>query len=195
MKLVNYELQTQIEYLSPEKSTRFFTDYIHSVIQDISKPYYQRADYVGLSLQELKSKIDGLSTDIRELQQLKSRLVASLEMAKELAAVVFLENGIDRIDGNIISSLTLTKPSVKTEVEVEILDPDAVMRKGYVRFEPDIEAIKEAMQTDEGKEELGDLVTFKSTTVTVPAKVKVNTKRTSFNSQADELLRIVEAAA
>lgn len=195
MKLVNYQLQTQIERLSHEKPTQFFAEYIRSIIEDTSKPYYQRADYVGLSLNELKEKIDTLSQDIGELQQLKKRLSESLDIAKEITASVFLANGIDRIDGNIVSSLTLAKESTKTKTTLSVLDPEAVMRLGYIKYEPDIEAIEKAMTTIEGVTELDNYVSISSTTVTTPAKVKVNTKRISFNTQADELLSIVEAAA
>ena len=195
MKLVNYQLQTQIERLSPEKPTQFFTEYIRSIIEDTSKPYYQRADYVGLSLNELKEKIDTLSQDIGELQQLKKRLSESLNIAKEITASVLLANGIDRIDGNILSSLTLAKESTKTKTTLSVLDPEAVMRLGYIKYEPDVEAIEQAMTTIEGLKELDGFVSISSTTVTTPAKVKVNTKRSSFNTQADELLSIVEAAA
>ena len=74
MKLVNYQLQTQIEYLGENKTNSHFKDYLKSVLEDTSKPYYQRADYIGLSLNEIKNKIDTLASDISELQTLKKRL-------------------------------------------------------------------------------------------------------------------------
>ncbi len=127
MKLVNYQLQNQIEHLSEEKTNHFFKEYLQGILEDTSKPYYQRADYIGLSLNEIKSKIDTLTSDISDLQALKKRLNSTLEIAKELTANVFLENGIDRIDGNIISSLTLTNATSKTKDEIFIKDENAVM--------------------------------------------------------------------
>ena len=195
MKLVNYQLQTQIESLATDKPTQFFADYIRSIIEDNSKPYHQRADYVGLSLNELKLKIDFLSQDIKELQQFKKQLSASLDIAKEVTASVFTANGVDRIDGNIISSLTLTKPSTKTKTTVTVTDANAVMRLGYIKYEPDIEAIEIAMHSGiDSFNELEKFISIESTEVTTPAKVKVNTKRSAINTQADELLNIVAAA-
>jgi len=194
MKMTNYRLQTEIESLSSDKSQEFFTEYIRSIIQDFSKPYYQRTDYVGLSLQEVKSKIDTLAQDIRELQQLKTRLSDSLDIAKEITANVLLENGIDRMDGNIISSLTLTKESSKTKTTLKVLDTASVMRLGYIKYEPDLDAIEQAMKTQEGLEELDAFVSIASTTETIPSKIKVNTKRIAFN-QATELLNLVDAQA
>lgn len=194
MKLLNYQLQTHIESLSGAKSTQFFSDYVRSILQDTTKPYYQRADYVGLSLQEIKAKIDTLSSDIKELQTLKKRLSDSLEIAKEIIASVFLENGVDRIDGNIISSLTLSNETSNTQTSFTILDHEAVMRLGYIKYQPDVEAIEQAMMSDEGKEELVQFVKSETNTTTTPAKVKVNAKRLGQGTQAEELLNIVEAA-
>lgn len=194
MKLLNYQLQTHIESLSGAKSTQFFSDYVRSILQDTTKPYYQRADYVGLSLQEIKAKIDTLSSDIKELQNLKKRLSESLEIAKEIIATVFLENGVDRIDGNIISSLTISNETSYTQTSLTILDHEAVMRLGYIKYQPDVEAIEQAMMSDEGKEELAEFVKSETNTTTTPAKVKVNAKRIGLGTQAEELLNIVDAA-
>ena len=158
MKLVNYQLQTQIEYLGVNKANNFFKEYLHGILEDTSKPYYQRADYIGLSMQEIKSKIDTLTSDISDLQALKKRLNSALEIAKELTANVFLENGIDRIDGNIISSLTLTNATSKTKDEIFIKDENAVINLGYVKFSVDLDAVEKALQTKEGKKELKKFV-------------------------------------
>ena len=198
MKLVNYQLQTQIEYLGENKTNSHFKDYLKSVLEDTSKPYYQRADYIGLSMQEIKSKIDILTSDISDLQALKKKLTSALEIAKELTANVFLENGIDRMDGNIISSLTLTNATTKTKDEILIKNEDALINLGYVKFSVDYEAIEKALQTKEGKKELKKLVEIIPITVTTPAKIKVNTKRASVNNsqaeanETDEILVIEE---
>ena len=187
MKLVNYQLQTQIEYLGENKANNFFKEYLQSILEDTSKPYYQRADYIGLSLNEIKSKIDTLTSDISDLQALKKRLNSALEIAKELTANIFLENGIDRIDGNIISSLTLTNPTSKTKDEIFIKDENAVINLGYVKFSVDIDAVEKALLTKEGIKELKKLVDVTAITITNPAKIKVNTKRVSANNTQTEV--------
>ncbi|MDN5048595.1 hypothetical protein [Aliarcobacter butzleri] len=201
MKLVNYQLQNQIEYLSDEKTNSHFKDYIKSILEDTSKPYYQRADYIGLSLNEIKNKIDTLTSDIQDLQILKKKLTTALEIAKEQVADIFILNGIDRIDGNIISSLTLANKSVKEKNIITVLDENKVMGLGYVKFSIDLEAIETALQTKIGKKELKGLVEITPLTITTPSKVKVNTKRTSVNNtqtqmnETDEILVIEEQVA
>ncbi len=194
MKLVNYQLQTQIEHLGEDKPNNFFKEYLQSILEDTSKPYYQRADYIGLSLNEIKSKIDTLSSDISELQALKKKLSNALDIAKVQVAEIFLANGIDRIDGNIISSLTLTNPTSKTKDEIIIKNEEALINLGYVKFSVDIDAVELALQTKEGKKELKKFVDVMPITVTTPAKIKVNTKRTAVNNveaiEVDEILVI-----
>ena len=194
MKLVNYQLQNQIEYLSDEKTNNFFKEYLQGILEDTSKPYYQRADYIGLSLNEIKSKIDTLSSDISELQALEKKLSNALESAKVQVAEIFASNGIDRIDGNIISSLTLTNPTSKTKDEIIIKNEEALINLGYVKFSVDIEAIEKALQTKEGKKELKKYVEVMPITVTTPAKIKVNTKRVAVSNveaiEVDEILVI-----
>lgn len=196
MKLVNYQLQTQIEHLGEDKPNNFFKEYLQSILEDTSKPYYQRADYIGLSLNEIKSKIDTLTSDISDLQALKKKLSSALEIAKVQVADIFIANGIDRIDGNIISSLTLTNPTTKTKDEILIKDEKTLINLGYVKFSVDLEAVELALQTKEGKKELKKLVDVMPITVTTPAKIKVNTKRTSANNveaiEVDEILVIEE---
>jgi hypothetical protein len=196
MKLVNYQLQTQIEYLGEDKPNNFFKEYLQSILEDTSKPYYQRADYIGLSINEIKSKIDFLAKDIADLQALKKKLSNALEIAKVQVADIFLSNGIDRIDGNIISSLTLTNPTSKTKDEILIKDEKTLINLGYVKFSVDLEAVEKALQTKEGKKELKKLVDVMPITVTTPAKIKVNTKRTAVNNveaiEVDEILVIEE---
>ena len=196
MKLVNYQLQTQIEYLAEEKPNNFFKEYLQSILEDTSKPYYQRADYIGLSLNGIKSKIDSLTSDISDLQALKKKLSNALDIAKVQVAEIFLANGIDRIDGNIISSLTLSNATSKTKDEIIIKNEEALINLGYVKFSVDLEAVEKALQTKEGKKELKKLVDVIPITVTTPAKIKVNTKRTSVNNtqtvETDEILVIEE---
>ncbi|AXX95727.1 hypothetical protein [Arcobacter ellisii] len=196
MKLVNYQLQNQIEYLSDDKPNNFFKEYLQSILEDTSKPYYQRADYIGLSLNEIKNKIDCLTSDISDLQALKKKLTIALDIAKIQVADIFIANGIDRIDGNIISSLTLTNATSKTKDEIIIKNEEALINLGYVKFSVDIEAVEKALQTKEGKKELKKFVDVIPITITTPAKIKVNTKRTSANNtqtvETDEILLIEE---
>ena len=187
MKTTNYRLQTEIEQLSPTSQKEWFKHYIQEVLES-DKPYHVKADYIGMSLQELQTKIDYLSLDIKELQTLKKRLTQAKSIAQETIASVLTTYGIDRIDGTVISSLTITPSKTKTKDTLSIIDPHALMSLGYTKVSVDEEAVKEAMSTIEGMDEIDAYVEVSVTTEEVPARVKVNTKRSSANNEATELL-------
>ena len=127
-------------------------------------------------------KIEYIGTDIKELQAYKKKLQTALALAKELVADVLIQNGVDRVDGNLISSLTLQAESISTKSDVVILDENKVMGLGYVKFTPDIEAIKIAINTAKGKKELEGLVSVITETTTIKPKVKVNSKKAINNT-------------
>ena len=184
MRLVNYKLQTQMENLNENSDNKYFKEYLKSILEDPNIPYFQKADYIGLCLQEINSKVEYIANDIKELQAYKKRLQTALTLAKELVADVLIQNGVDRVDGNVISSITLQSESITTKQEIVVLDENAVMTLGYVKFEPDIEAIKVALETPKGKKELKDIVTTITETSTNKAKVKVNAKKKSSSEEA-----------
>ena len=191
MKFVNYKLQTQMENLNEDSTNQYFKEYLKSILEDSNTPYFQKADYIGLSLQDIASKIEHIGTNVRELQNYKKKLQTALTLAKELVADVFIQNGVDRVDGNYISSLTLQAESKSTKTDLIILDENKVMGLGYVKFSPDIEAIKIALETPKGKKELKDLVTVSTETTTIKPKVKVNSKKQKDATNKPVTLEIV----
>jgi hypothetical protein len=187
MKTTNYRLQTEIEHLTPASQKDWFKNYVRDILES-DKPYHAKADYIGLSFQELQNKIDYLSSDIKELQQLKKTLSEAKSIAQEATASVLTEYGIDRIDGTAISSLTITPTKIKTKDKMVITDPYALMALGYTKVTVDEDAVKEAMSTLEGMNEIDAYVEVSILTEEEPARIKVNTKRGSANNEATELL-------
>ena len=84
MKMTNYRLQTEMERIKPE-SQDWYKDYVRQVLES-NKPYHAKADYIGLSIQEIQNKIDYLSNDISEMTSLKKTLIASKATALEATA-------------------------------------------------------------------------------------------------------------
>jgi len=176
MKTTNYRLQTEIEQLTPESQKTWFEAYVHEVLES-DKPYHVKADYIGLSLEELENKIDYLSADINELKQLKATLTQAKGIAQKVIASVLTEYGIDRLEGTIISSLTLTPAKVTTKSTLTILNPQALIELGYAKVIVDEEAVKCAMHSAEEMDSLDSFVEVSMQTQEIPAKLKVNSKR------------------
>ena len=187
MKTTNYRLQTEIEHLTPTSQKDWFKNYVREILES-DKPYHAKADYIGLSFQELQNKIDYLASDIKELQQLKKTLTEAKIIAQEATASVLSEYGIDRIEGTSISSLTITPSKIKTTDKLVIVNKDALMELGYVKVIIDEKAVADAMSTIEGMDEIDKFVEVSIVTEEVPARVKVNAKRARTNNEAMELL-------
>lgn len=190
MKTTNYRLQTEMEHINPTH-TEWFKNYLREVLES-NKPYHVKADYIGLSIQELQNKIDYLSADIKEMQTLKKNLTQAKTIAQEVCAEVLAEYGIDRLDGTAISSLTITPQKHKIIETLNILDEDALIKLGYYKVVVDENAIKEAMQTLESMDEIDRYTQVEVSKETTPARIKVNTRRNATTNQATELLNIVD---
>jgi len=187
MKTTNYRLQTEIEHLTPTSQKDWFKNYVREILES-DKPYHAKADYIGLTFQEIQNKIDYLASDIKELQQLKKTLTEAKTIAQEATASVLAEYGIDRIDGTAISSLTITPSKIKTKDKLVITDKYALMALGYTKVTVDEDAVKDAMSTLEGMDEIDKFVEVSVITEEMPARIKINAKRGSAHNEATELL-------
>ncbi len=190
INIVKYRLQTEMENLKIG-SVNWFNDYIKQVLES-DKPYYEKADYIAYSINQLQNKIDYVSNEIKELQDIKKSLATSKELAMQITASVLAEYGIDKLEGANISSITITPEKSKTENVILIKDEQAVMRLGFVSFSPDYEAIEKTLSSNDGYawEELSQYVEVSKITTTTQSKIKINNKRNASNNinQMDELL-------
>jgi len=191
MKMTNYRLQTEIENIKTDKQ-EWFKDYVRQVLES-NKPYHVKADYLGLSIQEIQNKIDYLSSDIKEMTALKKSLTSAKATALEATATVLTEYGIDRLDGTSISSITITPKKTKLKETFKVINADALIKLGFYSVVVDEESVKEAMSNLEGMELVDPHIEIGVTSEEIPAKIKVNARRSSSNNQAAELLKLVDS--
>ena len=191
MKMTNYRLQTEMERIQPENQ-EWYKDYVRQVLES-NKPYHAKADYLGLSIQEIQNKIDYLSEDIKEMTALKKSLTQAKATALEATATVLAEYGIDRLDGTSISSITITPHKTKLKETFRITNADALIKLGFHTVIVDEKAVKDAMLTIEGMNEIDEFVEVGVVSEEVPARIKVNSRRSSTNNQATELLNLVDS--
>ena len=190
MKMTNYRLQTEIENIKEDKQ-EWFKNYVRQVLES-NKPYHAKADYIGLSMKELDNKIAYIADDIKELQTLKKNLTSAKATALEATASVLAEYGIDRLDGTSISSITITPKKTKLKETFKVIDAEALIKLGFYTVVVDEQSVKDAMLTIEGMNEIDKYVDVGVVKEEVPAKIKVNARRSSSNNQATELLSLVE---
>ncbi len=191
MKMTNYRLQTEMENIKVDNQ-EWFKNYVRQVLES-NKPYHAKADYLGLSIQEIQNKIDYLAADIQEMTVLKKNLSLAKITALEATAAVLAEYGIDRLDGTSISSITITPQKTKLTETFKIINQDALIKLGYFSVVVDEQSVKEAMLTVEGMDAIDKYVEVGVSTEEIPAKIKVNARRNSSNNQAIELLNLVDS--
>jgi len=193
MKMTNYRLQTEIENIKTDKQ-EWFKDYVRQVFES-DKPYHVKADYLGLSIQEIQNKIDYLASDIKEMTALKKSLTSAKTTALEATATVLAEYGIDRLDGTAISSITITPQKTKLKETFKVTNAEALIKLGFYTVIVDEASVKNSMLTIEGMDEIDEFVEIGIVSEEVPAKIKVNARRSSSNNQATELLNLVDSQA
>ena len=195
INIKKYRLQTEMENLKIG-NVEWFKSYVRDVLES-DKQYFEKADYIAYSINQVQNKIDYVSNEIKELQDLKKSLATSKELAMEITASVLAEYGIDKLEGASISSITITPEKVKTENVIFIKDEKAVIQLGFVSFIPDYEAIEKTLTTNEGYvyEELAQYVEVSKISTTTQSKIKINNKRNSSTNinQVDEILVVEES--
>ena len=195
MKSTDYRLQKEIKNIKPDNQ-EWFKDFVREVLES-KKPYYAKADYLGLSIKELDNKISYLAEDIKEMQALKKSLTQAKAIALESIASVLQEYGIDRLDGTAISSITITPETTKVKEELIILDESSLIELGYFKAMIDKDAIMQVLENSnrdaDAKDDIHRYTQIESSNETTPARIKVNAKRNSQNNQASELLKLVDS--
>ncbi len=187
MKTTNYRLQTEIEHLSPTGQQDWFKNYLKEILES-DKPYYVKSDYIALSFMELDNKLAYIGSEIKALNTLKKKLTEAKTLGLEIAAQTMKEYGIEKMEGTAISSLTITPQKQKEKETIRIKDPDKVIGLGYVSFSVDEKAVKEALRHQELFDQLDPYVDVSLEEETVPARLRINKRKSSDTTETTELL-------
>ncbi len=190
MQIKKYRLQSEMENLKLGDN-EWFKTYLKEVLES-NKTYYEKADYIAYSINQIQNKIDYISNEIKQLQAIKVKLSTSKEIAQEITATILQEYGITKLEGAMISSITIIPESSKTSNEITIKDDNKVMGLGFVKFSVDLDAVKKAVLENED-EQLKQYIDVVQQTTTTQAKIKINNKRTALNQDVviDEILNNV----
>ena len=190
MELKKYRLQTEMENLK-QGNEEWFKDYVRGVLES-NKPYFEKADYIAYSINQITNKIEYINNEIKELQELKKSLNNSKELAMQITASILTnEYGISKLESGVaISSITVTPEKSKTSQVITIKNEEAVLGLGYVSFIPDYSAI-EVDLVKKSKAELKELMQFievNTITETIPEKIKINNKKAVNSTKSDEII-------
>jgi hypothetical protein len=124
------------------------------------------ADYIAFSMQNLEGQLNQFESVKKEIADREKSIKAQIEAIKVDGAAFLLDNGIEKIDGAICSSVSVTKAK---EEKTEIIEEKEVK---LLVSEEEVEELLLGMG-------MAETVTVKKEKVTKaqPAKLKVNKRR------------------
>ena len=129
----------------------------------------QTVDYMALALDHITNKQDDISSAIAKLQELKKAEASRAEFIKEECAKWLEGTGLDKLDGLIVSSVTVNEAKPKENLIIE--DEETLINQGYFKTVLDKTAVKQALQNGD------DIEGASLEVVHVANKIRVNKRR------------------
>ena len=169
-------LQRNLERLHNPSHAEWFAEKLKEVLES-DRPPYAKADTVAAAFMALDEKIAYIDEQIKSLGDIKRKLKTAKERGLEVAAQVLQSYGVDRLDGTLVSSLTITPPKESEKLHLKVIDPHEAMKLGYVKFSVDEEAIKEALKDPQEQERLSHCVEWEIEKRTIASKIRINRYR------------------
>jgi len=128
--------------------TRLETSNIEEVIAVLDRKVQEvganrTADYVNRAISNIDSGINRIKEAISELQAIKKDMEAQQDTIKNGTAKWLTSNGIDKLQGDEISSLTVFEKS--SDCELVITDEESLINAGYFKISIDKTAVKNAL--------------------------------------------------
>jgi len=195
MKTTIYRFEETVQN-AKENNIQWLKDEFKAILES-EKDYTRKADYIGFSINSIDNKVASIDEEISELQQLKKNLKSAKETVLITGASIFKEYGIDKIEGAGISSITITKPTIKTKTFITPNDEKLLIESGFYKKVLDMDAVTSAYAYNNYTKLIEKTCTIDKITTTTKAKLKVNKRRTSANNTVittDELLQLKQAS-
>ena len=128
-------------------------------------------DYVGLTLDNLEAKIERVAQAEKDLKALKVETQQQIDIIKSGVANWLSECGVEKLDGDIVSSMKLTHPKASEELVITT-DTDTLINMGYFKTTIDKTAIKKDILSGVDVDGAKIEVTHKEDSITVFKKRK-----------------------
>jgi len=129
------------------------------------------ADYVALCIENIDDRIERIDAAIDELQAMKKAAQGQKEIVREAVADFLVSAGVDKLEGDRVSSLTVYDPKPKSKLVVR--DKQKAVDLGFAKVAVDTTALKKAIESGE---EIPEEVATLETVVEQP-KIKINKRR------------------
>jgi len=180
MKTTRYKFEQTVQSATT-KTIDWLKDEFRAILES-DKDYTRKADYIGFSVLFIDTRIQSLDEEIKELQGLKKQLKTAKEIVLEAGAEIFLEYGIDKIDGAGISSITFTSAVTADNTKLVIHDKEALIEAGFYKKVIDEAKILHYYSSDKYANIIQEHSTLEVISNPRSAKIKINKRRGSSNN-------------
>lgn len=101
------------------------------------------ADYIGLAIENIDTSIARIDDAIKELQSIKKDMKSQQETIKIGASKWLSDNGIEKLQGDRISSVSVS--SKKENIELIVTNEEACINAGHFKTVIDKTSLKNAL--------------------------------------------------
>jgi len=181
MKTTRYRFEQTVQSAT-DKTKEWLKDELRAILES-DKDYTRKADYIGFSVLSIDKRIESIDEEIKELQELKKGLKTAKELVLIAGAEVFIEYGIDKLDGAGISSITFTGATTSDKTKLIIEDREALIEAGFYKKVLDEEMLRDLYHTSQYKDIIQSYTRLEVTSTPKPAKIKINKRRTAVHTE------------
>ncbi|WP_415406864.1 hypothetical protein ACLHDG_14020 [Sulfurovum sp. CS9] len=180
MKTQRYRFEQTVQSATA-KTKEWLKDELRAILES-DKDYTRKADYIGFSVLSIDKRIESIEEEIKELQELKKSLKTAKELVLTIGAEVFIEYGIDRLDGAGISSITFTGATTADKTKLVVSDAEELINAGFYKKVIDEEKILQFYSSDKYANIIQENCSLEVVSNPKPAKIKINKRRSSANN-------------
>ncbi|CAA6807914.1 MAG: Unknown protein [uncultured Campylobacterales bacterium] len=175
MQYIRNKFEQMVQEVNPS-STDYLKQEFKSILES-DKPYQVKCDYIGYSIASIDDKITSIGEQIKELQEYKSKLKLAKGTVAVIGAEIFNQFGIDKIEGNGISSITTTKKSMTNKRKFIIDNPEVFIKAGFYKKVLDTNMVEELYDGCQYIDFIETNATIQNETIIKEAKLKINKRR------------------
>ena len=180
MKTTRFKFETAVQSATA-KTVEWLKDEFRAILES-DKDYTRKADYIGFSVLSIDKRIESIDEELKDLQGLKKQLKSAKEIVLETGAQIFLEYGIDKLDGAGISSITFTGAVTKDKSKLVIDNADALVEAGFFKKVVDEEMVSQFYTSEKYGHIIQEYAHIEVVSNPKPAKIKINKRRASINN-------------
>lgn len=188
MRTTRFNFEKAVQEVTTN-NTQWLKDEFKEILES-NKEFTRKADYIGFSISSIDNKIASLDEEIAQMNEMKNKLKVSKELALEVGAEVFLDYGIEKLEGAGISSITVSPSLESSTTKLLATDEAMLIRAGFSKVVVDMDLVQKKYNSDEYLDIIKLYTTSERLEKSRKAKLKVNKRRKAANNTDTSTIQI-----